>query len=269
MNDYNQRNVDFKTIHATSPTHFDIFYEVLHSQTPNALLDIGGGYGSLLFEYLNRYSSLDFDYHILEASSFQIEKGKKMLAPYTDIQNAKPPVKFLHSDFLTSNLPPQSFSHIVLKMVLHEFPKNQQITVLLKVFELLQDDGIAIVWMPYLKDHDFDFFNAIIREKDFQAGFLNLSAHRHFCHKNQFLEMANSAGFSSIDLIYNFEYILDTQLRFTSEFNNNQATYANWLARINSLYQHLPPSQQDQIDFLSLPNRIFIQFYRGLYLLKK
>lgn len=269
MNDYNQRNVDFKTIHATSPTHFDIFYEVLRSQTPTSLLDIGGGYGSLLFEYLNRYPALNFDYHLLEASSFQIEKGKKILAERGQIQKEKLRVNFLHSEFLTADLTPQSFSHIVLKMVLHEFAQNQQKYVLNKTFELLQDNGMVLVWMPLLKDYDYDFFNAVIREKDYQAGYLNLSAQRHFCHQKEFVEMAKNAGFSKINLVFNFEYILDTQLRLSSEFNNNQNAYAKWLTHINLLYDNLSSSKQNQIHFLSLPNRIFMQFFRGLYLLKK
>ncbi len=269
MNDYNKRNVDFKNIHATSPTHFDIFYEILHSHTPTSLLDIGGGYGSLLLEYLNRFSSLTFNYHILEASPFQIEKGKQMLAEQNKAQKENLSVNFLNSDFLASSLPKHSFSHIVLKMVLHEFAKNSQSTVLKKVFELLQDNGIVLVWMPLLNDHDFDFFNTIIKEKDFQAGYLSLSSQRYFCHQNEFLEMAKSAGFSKINLVFNFEYILDTQLRLTSEFNNNKDAYLNWLTHINSLYKNLAPAQKNQIALLSLPNRIFIQFFRGLYLLQK
>lgn len=269
MNDYNQRNVDFKTIHAISPTHFDIFYEVLRSHPPSSLLDIGGGYGSLLFEYLSRYSALNFNYHILEASSFQIEKGKKLLADHFPIQKETLPVKFLNSDYLKAAIPPQSYSHIILKMVLHEFAKNLQKTVLSKTFELLQDDGIAIVWMPLLKDYDFDFFNGVIKEKDVQAGYLNLSAQRYFCHENEFLEMAKNAGFSKVNLIFNFEYILDTHLRLSSEFKNNEAAYYNWLTYINNLYNNLSPSRQNQISLLSFPSRIFMQFFRGLYLLKK
>lgn len=269
MNDYNQRNVDFKTIHATSKTHFDIFYEVLHAQPPSSLLDIGGGYGSLLFEYLNRFPNLNFDYNILEASSFQIEKGKKILAEHRQIQKEKLRIAFLHAEFLTADLPAQKFSHIVLKMVLHEFAKNLQNSVLNKTFELLQDNGIVLVWIPLLKDHDFAFFNAVIKEKDFQAGYLNLSAQRHFCHQKEFIEMAKSAGFSKINLIFNFEYILDTQLRLSSEFNNNEDAYSKWLTHINYLYNNLSSSQQNQIHLLSMPSRIFIQFFRGLYLLKK
>ena len=269
MNDYNKRNVDFKNIHATSPTHFDIFYEILHAHTPTSLLDIGGGYGSLLLEYLNRYSTLNFKYHILEPSSFQIEKGKKMLAEQNKGQIENLSVDYLHSDFLASSFPQQSFSHIILKMALHEFEKKHQRLVLNKVFELLQDDGIVLVWMPLLKDHDFNFFNAVIKEKDYQAGYLTLSSQRYFCHQNEFLEMANGAGFSKVDLAFNFEYILDTHLRLASEFNTKKAAYYNWLTHINNLYNDLPLAQQNQISLLSFPNRIFIQFFRGLYLLKK
>ncbi len=248
MNDYNQRNVDFKTIHATSSTHFDIFYEVLRSQALTSLLDIGGGYGSLLFEYLNRFPDLNFDYHILESSSFQIEKGKKMLSELN---------------------PQQSFSHIILKMVLHEFAKNHQSEVLGKAFKSLQDDGMVIVWMPLLQDHDFNFFNAVIKEKDLRAGYLNLSAQRYFCHQDEFIELAKSAGFSKIKMLFRFEYILDTRLRLSSEFNNNEDAYVNWLSAINNLYNNLSPLRKSKIHLLSLPNRIFVQFFRGLYLLKK
>ena len=269
MNDYNQRNVDFKTIHATSSTHFDIFYEVLRSQALTSLLDIGGGYGSLLFEYLNRFPDLNFDYHILESSSFQIEKGKKMLSELNQVQKIKHPVNFLHAEFLTSEIPQQSFSHIILKMVLHEFAKNRQSEVLGKAFKYLQDDGMVIVWMPLLQDHDFNFFNAVIKEKDLRAGYLNLSAQRYFCHQDEFIELAKSAGFSKIKMLFRFEYILDTRLRLSSEFNNNEDAYVNWLSTINNLYNNLSPLRKSKIHLLSLPNRIFVQFFRGLYLLKK
>lgn len=77
--DYMRRDVNFNTIHATNEKHFDIFFEILNIKEGHRVLDIGGGYGEVAFEFYKRNKDISYHYHLLEPSEFQINKGKNYI----------------------------------------------------------------------------------------------------------------------------------------------------------------------------------------------
>ena len=64
--EYMRRDVNFNTIHATNEKHFDIFFEILNINEGQRLLDIGGGYGEIAFEFFKRNKDTSYYYHLLD-----------------------------------------------------------------------------------------------------------------------------------------------------------------------------------------------------------
>jgi ubiquinone/menaquinone biosynthesis C-methylase UbiE len=266
QNDYNRRDVDFAKIHATSPLHFDIFFDILHPQPQSHILDIGGGYGSVILEYCKRYGSPNFYYDILEPSKLQVDKGKKMLAAVAECQQHNY-INYIHNGFLEHIIPPHTYHQIILKMVFHEFTATHQLEVLRKIHHIIRPGGQLLVWMPWLQEHTRSFFAYVIARKDHHAGFDTMARDRHFCHDTDFLHMAQQAGFHPEPPRFTFEYILDTRQRLAPEFNNNPDTYHQWLCDIRTAYQSLDPGTRQDISCTDAGDHIYLAFKRAIYCL--
>ena len=263
--DYNQRNVDFSKIHATHPIHFQIFFEIFKSVPHSKVLDIGGGYGSVLLEFFHRFGWPDFQYDILESSELQIKKGLSFLQQLPGYDDFKKYHHYYHSDFLNYPTTPKYYNQILLKMVFHEFSKDLQPKVLKKIVNFLKPGGYLTVWMPYLNNDTQKFFSQVISHKDQYAGFSEMASNRYFAKESEFLDWVKSAGFKVSPPKFIFEYILDTHLRLEPEFNNNVKSYSLWLDQIRKSYGCLDHIIQNQISFLDYNTGIFLRFKRALY----
>ena len=263
--DYNKRNVDFSKIHATHPLHFQIFFEILKSVPHSKILDIGGGYGSVLIEYFHRFGWPDFQYDIIEASELQVQKGLSIISKLPDYKVFQNQLHYFHSGFLEHKNSPNYYDQILMKMVFHEFPKELQLQVFEKTATCLKPGGHLTVWMPLLNESTKAFFSHVISTKDHFAGFSELASKRHFPSESEFLKMGENAGFEISPPKFVFEYILDTELRLLPEFQNDLKNYTLWLDEIRKEYQALSGHAKNQISYLETKNGIFLRFKRALY----
>jgi ubiquinone/menaquinone biosynthesis C-methylase UbiE len=262
--DYNRRSVEYAHIHATSGIHFDIFFDILGLKEGERLLDIGGGYGEILLEYMKRHSSRQVFYDLLEPSAFQLETGRKRisndLSPAFMHQN----VRFFQDDFLNfqSEMP---FDHLLLKMVFHEFSWNNKVAVLKKAKSLLKADGQLTVWRPYLRGSIRDFFSTVIQKKDALAGFGDMQRTRYFCSEEEFQALLSDAGIEPAPPIFIFEYIFDTSRRLESELKGDQDLYQEWLSHILREYESADDAVRQQVKVIHSPAGLYINFQRAIF----
>ena len=178
--DYMRRDVNFNTIHATNEKHFDIFFEILNISEGHRLLDIGGGYGEVAFEFYKRNKDINYHYHLLEPSTFQINKGKEYIQKNTSDHFCNGNVTFIKNDFLQFKTD-EKYDHIILKMVLQYFTLEEKLLVLKKSKSLLSKNGKITIWRPFLTEHVSDFFSFVILKKDELAYFNQMKKfEKHF-----------------------------------------------------------------------------------------
>ena len=266
--EYMRRDVNFNTIHATNEKHFDIFFEILNINEGQRLLDIGGGYGEIAFEFFKRNKDTSYYYHLLDTSEFQVNKGKAFIKnninDYFFYNNAS----YIVNDFLQFNTT-EKYDHIILKMVLQYFSLNDQLLVLKKAKSLLSENGKIYIWRPFLTDYVADFFSFVILKKDELAYFNQMKNKIYFCSEKEFKNLILEA-----DLLQNnvnteptfvFEYLLDTSARFHPEFKGNIDLYEEWLSFIEKEYLLTDYKTKELVKLLKTKNGIILNFQRAIY----
>jgi ubiquinone/menaquinone biosynthesis C-methylase UbiE len=262
--DYNRRTVEYAHIHATSRIHFDIFFDILGLKEGQRLLDVGGGYGEILLEYMKRNQGGQVFYDLLEPSALQLEKGRTRIS--ADISEAfmHQNVQFFQNDFLdfqSENL----LDHVLLKMVFHEFSWNNKVAVLKKAKSLLKAGGHLTVWRPYLRGSVRDFFSTVIKKKDELAGFGTMQRTRYFCSEEEFEALLLEAGITPAEPIFLLEYIYDTTRRFESELKGDQHLYQQWISHILDAYKSADDLVRQQVKVVESPGGLFINFQRAIF----
>jgi ubiquinone/menaquinone biosynthesis C-methylase UbiE len=266
--DYQRRDVNFTTIHATNEKHYDIFFEILQIKEGDRMLDIGGGYGELASEFFKRDSDINYHYNLLEPSEFQINKGKYFIQKNTSDYFYKNRVSFIQNDFLKFNTE-EKFDHIVLKMVLQYFTLEEQLLVLKKAKSLLSEKGKITIWRPFLIEYVSDFFSFVILKKDELAYFNQMKNKIYFSSENEFKHMMLEADLLqnnvNIEPTFVFEYLLDTSARFHPEFNGNIDLYEKWLSLIENEYLLTDRKTKEIVKLLRTNTGFIINFQRAIY----
>lgn len=266
--DYQRRDVNFNAIHATNEKHFDIFFEILHIEEGHRLLDVGGGYGEVASEFYKRNKEINYHYHLLEPSEFQINKGKDFIRKNTSDHFYRNMTSFIHDDFIHFETD-QKYDHIILKMVLQYFTLQEQLLVLKKTASLLSKNGKITIWRPYLTDHVSNFFSFIILKKDELAYFNKMKNKIYFCSEIEFKHLLLEAGLShdgiQIEPTFVFEYLLDTSARFYPEFKGNIDLYEEWLYHIESQYALTDKNTKEFVKLIRTKNGFILNFQRAIY----
>lgn len=266
--DYMRRDVNFNVIHATNEKHFDIFFEILNLKDGQKILDIGGGYGEVAFEFYKRNKEINYHYNLLEPSAFQINKGKDYIQKNINDHSFNGKVTFIKNDFLQFNTN-EKYDHIILKMVLQYFTSEDQLLVLKKSKSLLSDDGKITIWRPFLTEHVSDFFSFIILKKDELAYYNQMKNKINFSSEIEFKALLLSAGLvqniADAEPKFVFEYLLDTSARFQPEFKGNMDSYLEWISFIENLYFLSDKKTRELVKLLKTKNGIILNFQRAIY----
>jgi ubiquinone/menaquinone biosynthesis C-methylase UbiE len=266
--EYMRRDVNFNTIHATNEKHFDIFFEILNIKEGQRLLDIGGGYGEIAFEFYKRNKDINYYYYLLDPSEFQVNKGKEFIKKSINDQFYNDKATFIINDFLQFKTV-EKYDQIILKMVLQYFSLEEQLMVLKKAKSLLSEKGKITIWRPFLTEYVADFFSIVILKKDELAYFNQMKNKIYFCSEKEFKNLMLEA-----DLLKNnvnteptfvFEYLLDTSARFHPEFRGNTDLYEEWLSIIEKEYLLTDQKTKEIIKLLKTKNGIILNFQRAIY----
>jgi len=148
------------------------------------VLELGSGSGLCLsyFEAEGFYTTA------IDISSKIINVSKK-IAPKT---------KYVCGDFLGFDFGAQQYNGIFAKAFIHLFTKEDAITILKKIFDLIVENGIAFVATTVHKKPEEGFFE----KSDYNV---KLKRFRKKWTENELLEEVTKAGFRLVDKSYNIE----------------------------------------------------------------
>ena len=199
QSDYETRDVDYSLIHGETKEVFSKFVEALHLKTDSKLLDLGGGYGSVLVSILENNPQLSFNYNLLDSSLLQLKKAKKHIDNFLKQKENKVTINYIHQNASKMNLPDNLYDVIVCKMFIHEVPLHKKEKIFKKIYSVLKPGGHVIFWNPDLNENDHSFYKNTIRKKDELAKFNNLVKNRHFLLNSELVAHLETAGFSDIE----------------------------------------------------------------------
>jgi len=265
QSDYETRDVDYSLIHGETKEVFSKFVQALKLKTDSKLLDLGGGYGSLLLKILENSPRLSFNYDLLDSSELQLKKAKKYIDDFLKKGENMAVVSYIHQNAAQMSLPENRYDVIVCKMFVHEIPVHKKEIIFKKIFLALKPGGHVVFWNPDLNEDDYSFYINTIRKKDELAKFNALAEDRHFLLNSELITHLETAGFSNVEKLFGFNYDLHTSRRLQSEFNNKEDDLQQWNSYIIEIAGFLPPDLKKSLIIDVKENNIHLRFKRAVF----
>ncbi len=265
QSDYETRDVDYSLIHGETKEVFSKFVQALKLKTDSKLLDLGGGYGSLLLNILENSPRLSFNYDLLDSSELQLKKAKKYIDDFLKKGENMAVVSYIHQNAAQMSLPENRYDVIVCKMFVHEIPVHKKEIIFKKIFLALKPGGHVVFWNPDLNEDDYSFYINTIRKKDELAKFNALVEDRHFLLNSELITHLETAGFSNVEKLFGFNYDLHTSRRLQAEFNNKEDDLQQWNSYIIEIAGFLPPDLKKSLIIDVKENNIHLRFKRAVF----
>lgn len=263
--DYETRDVDYSLIHGETKDVFLKFTQALELRAGSRLLDVGGGYGSVLIHILENDPQLNFHYDLLDSSQHQIKKAKHHIAGFLKGKTTNASVSYIHQSAAQMNLPAGHYDVVICKMFIHEVPEHEKEMIFTRLFSVLKPGGRVLFWMPDLDENDHAFYIETIRKKDELARFNELVKNRHFLLNSELVTHLERAGFSSIEKLFHFNYDLHTSRRLKDEFKNRLEDLEAWNLYILKIAELLTPGQKQDLLVDIREDNIHIRFKRAVF----
>lgn len=206
---FDSRVIEYEKIHHITSDQIKVLQEVVNLKSGEKVLDGCAGYGSVtkwIIEGTGSNILNSCELHVFDDSSVQIERAKENLKDHVGIKFSVGDIKSLPYD-------DNFFDTVVIKMGLHENPKDIQQRIVNEVFRVLKPGGKFVIWELYLNEDTQPIFQSFMHKKDELAGFYALAQNRYFPRGDEIRDTVNNAGFEKYIEHSIFNPILSTKVR--------------------------------------------------------
>lgn len=189
-NGFDKRVVNYEEIHGIQEVDSASLVEAVDPKPGQAILDAMCGYGAAAKGVLEREPGVQV--YLMDESPVQLNRARTGLPCISEEY-------FFEKSIIYSEFPSSFFDTVVIKMGIHEVPKDDQGKVFNEVRRILKPEGKLVVWDIMLPNPQTqELFQKIIRKKDELAGYELLALNRYFFTEEEFLRNAKNAGFNTI-----------------------------------------------------------------------
>lgn len=225
---YDTRFVPYEEIHNIRDKDFDSLVSAVDPQNGDYILDAGAGYGAVTREILLRLKAKDLNFRVLDISNLQLERGIKNLKEIFGEDFVNRRIKFEHNSILHIHCDESCFDKVVAKMVIHELPRDLQLSAMKQLYKALKPGGKIVIWDIMLDVDTQTFFQDVIRKKDELAGFDFLAKFRYFPTEAEWINLLEASGFRQIRKSADVVYDLHTSKRLFTELKGEQKLLNDW-----------------------------------------
>lgn len=206
---FDSRVIEYEKVHQITNEQVTALLEAVNLQEGQKVLDGCCGYGSVtkwLLSDINKHIVSTCNFFLFDDSAVQIERAKDNLKEHTGLTYGVGDIKSLPYE-------DNFFDIVVIKMGLHENPKDVQAEIAREVFRVLKPGGKFVVWELYLNNLTQPIFQSFIHKKDELAGFDTLAQKRYFPRGDEIMSSIINAGFENFIERYVFNPVLETKVR--------------------------------------------------------
>lgn len=198
---FDYRIVEYEKIHKIKDEYFEELVDAVDPKPGDVVLDGMDGYGSVSKWISKRAEEQGFkpEIYTLDESKAQIDRARKNI-PDIDEQH------IIQADIRETGFPNEKFDSVVIKMGVHEVPKEEQEKLFTEIYRILKPGGKFVIWELALDEENQKIFQDIIRKKDELAGFDKLVKNRYFPRHEELQELFEKAGFVDVRDHYEIFY---------------------------------------------------------------
>jgi ubiquinone/menaquinone biosynthesis C-methylase UbiE len=205
---FDDRIVRYEQIHKIKDEYYQALLSAIDPHEGEVILEGCSGYA-------------DVSKHIIEATKDFQNKPEIYLVDESAVQMARarselklPEDHMILGDIRQTGMPIEKFDKAVIKMGVHELPKQEQPKVFSEIYRLLKPEGKFIIWELSLNKETQQAFQDILRKKDELAGFEIMIKNRYFQRHDELQKLFEDAGFKDIKDEYKIRYTFDPKGRF-------------------------------------------------------
>ncbi|MCF7833654.1 MAG: class I SAM-dependent methyltransferase [Candidatus Pacebacteria bacterium] len=205
---FDNRIVRYNEIHKITNEQYKALITAIDPQSGDVIFEGCAGYADVskhIIEATKDYS-IKPEIYIQDESLVQIKRAQDGLFISED--------HILLGDIRKTGMPDNTFDKTVIKMGVHELPKEEQQKVFNEMYRILKKNGKFIIWELSLGDKTQLVFQDIVRKKDELAGFDALVKNRYFQKHEELKALFNNAGFKNIKDEYYIRYTFNPKGRF-------------------------------------------------------
>lgn len=198
---FDDRIIRYELVHKIEDKDFESLISAIDPQPNQTILDGCSGYGEVAKRIIDTTAHHSFrpEVYLFDESSVQLERAKHNLPDLDADHIAQGDIR--HTGF-TDN----TFDTAVIKMGIHELPKDEQIKVLQEMFRIIKPNGKFVTWELALDKDNQVIFQDIIRKKDELAGFNQLVTNRYFPRLDELHSLLEQAGFENVEDFHTIWY---------------------------------------------------------------
>lgn len=269
---FDDRIVRYEQIHHAKDSDYEGLLNAIDPKEGEVIFEGCAGYADASKHIIE--ATKDFkqkpEIYILDESLVQIERAQKELQ--------LPENHTIVGDVRKTEMPKNKFDKAVIKMGVHELPKEEQLKVFTEMYRILKPEGKFIIWELSLDDKNQTIFQDIIRKKDELAGFDILVKNRYFQKHDELQDLFEKSGFREVKDNYIFPYVFNPKGRFEEfvskdhlQMLNEKGTISvedeNELSRraqerVNSLIEYIreriPENMKEELQYKDLGDDIEI-----------
>ena len=205
---FDDRIVRYEQIHKVKEKDYEALLGSIDPKEGDIIFEGCSGYADVSKRILDNSKNFKSkpEIYLLDESLVQLDRARQELEIPED--------HITLGDIRSTGLPDGIFNKTIIKMGIHELPKDEQPKVFMEMHRILKPGGKFITWELSLNAKTQKAFQDILRKKDELAGFDAMVENRYFQRHDELKQMFKDAGYKEIKDEYNIRFIFDPKGRF-------------------------------------------------------
>lgn len=205
---FDDRIVRYEQIHKVKDEYYQALINAIDPREGEVIFEGCAGYADVSRRITE--ATKDFqnkpEIYLMDESAVQMERA------HTELQ--LPEDHMILGDVRQTGMPAEKFDKAIIKMGIHELPKEEQPKVFSEMYRVLKPEGKFVIWELSLNEETQKAFQDILRKKDELAGFDAMVENRYFQRHDELQKLFEDAGFKDVKDEYKIRYVFDPKGRF-------------------------------------------------------
>jgi len=205
---FDDRIVRYQKIHKISDEQYAALLKAIDPREGEKIFEGCAGYADVSKHLLQTttHFTKKLEIFIQDESKTQLEIARREVSLPED--------HILLGDVRNTGISENTFDKTIIKMGVHELPKEKQSKVFTEMYRILKPGGKFVIWELSLDADTQEVFSDVVKKKNKLAGFDQIVQNRYLQKHEELVSLFENAGFTNIKDEYFIRYNFNAKSRF-------------------------------------------------------